>query len=147
MIDWLGFVWVVVVELHSVLRCGPQIAWFQCEHRNWLGFCRVGRYWLDFRVGDRAWYYFILRIGINLFWAWGRKWLGFSIWIEIDLNFVWWYSTANRHGVLTDICVCYFLENHSVTVDWVAQWFILHKRTKKGRASKSSQGWLSSTVA
>ena len=76
----------------------------------------------------------------------GRKRLGVSIWIEIDLDFVWW-STANRYGVSTYRCVGYVLEDHSVIVNGIAQWFILCKRTKEVRASNSSQGdWVSSSV-
>ena len=44
-----------------------------------------------------------------------------------------------RPRILSDICVGYVLEDHSVTIR-VAQWFILFKRTKEMRASDSSQG-------
>ena len=54
--------------------------------------------------------------------------------------------TKNRYRVLTERCVCYVLEDYSVTVDWVAQWIILYKRPKEARVSNSSQTWLSSSV-
>ena len=41
------------------------------------------------------------------------------------------------YGVLTDKCVGYVLDDHSVTVHWISQWFILYKRTKAVRASNS----------
>ena len=99
---------------------------------NWLGFCLGGRYWLEFSVGDRTWLDFSLGIGIDLFCARGSK-TCFSIWIEIGLDFVW-CSTANRYGVWTGRCVSCFLEDHSVTVDWIALWFLLSKQTKDARA-------------
>ena len=93
------------------------------------------RYWLDFSVVDQTWPDFSLGIGIDLFCVWGSKMSWFySIWIDIDLDLVWRCSTAYIYGVLTDRWVCYVLESHSVTVDWVAQWFILYKRTKEVHA-------------
>ena len=127
--------------------------------RNWLGlgmpatnrlvlrslsivvdwFCLNGRHRLDFSMGDRTWRDFSLGFGIDLFCVGGSKMTCFSIWIQIELDFVW-CSTANRYGVLTDRCVCYVLEDHSVTVDWLAHWFIPYKRTIEVRASNSSPG-------
>ena len=67
-----------------------------------------------------------------------QTWFGFIIWIKVFLDFVW-FSTANWYGVLTDRCVCYVLEDYSVTVDKVAQWFIIgFKRTKEVQGSNSS---------
>ena len=40
-----------VVEIDVFFWCGPQIAWFWREHRNWLRFCVVVRNYLDFSVG------------------------------------------------------------------------------------------------
>ena len=91
------------------------LTWFQFRGRNW----------------------FILCLGVENDLV--------SICIGIDLVFVWWCWTANRYGVLTDRCVCYVLEDHSVTVDWVAQWFILCKPTKEVRALKNTwvaQWWV-----
>ena len=114
------FVWEVVVEIGSIFACGPQIAlvlvwasrltwcssgwsiltWFQCEGSNLTRF--------QFR--DRNRFCFV---------SGGWKRLGFSIWIGIDLDFLWWCSTANRYGVLTYRCVGYVLEDWSFNVDWV----------------------------
>ena len=115
---------------------------------NLTWFCMGGRYWLDFSVGDKknlTWFqfrdrkWFVVRLGVV-------KWIGFSVCIAIDLDFSWWCSTANRWTVLTDRCVCYVLEDHSVTVNWAAQWFVVYKRTKEVRALNSTRSWLSSSV-
>ena len=58
--NWLcaGGNWRVfsaVIDLHGFslgcrnslgFLCGPEIAWFHCHHRNWLGFCVGSRNWL-----------------------------------------------------------------------------------------------------
>ena len=36
--------------------------------------------------------------------------------------------------------------SYPVSIDWIAQWFILHKLTKDVQPSNSSHGWLSSSV-
>ena len=41
---------------------------------------------------------------------------------------------------MTGRYVGYVLEDHSVTVDWLAKWFILYKRTKEVLASNYGQG-------
>ena len=41
------------------------------------------------------------------------------------------FDRENRYGVLTDRCVGYVLEDHSVT----AQWFILFNQIKEERVS------------
>ena len=72
----------------------------------------------------------------------GRKIIGFSVWIDINLVFVSWYSTANIDGVLRDRFVGYvalLLGKHSVGVDWLAQWLIRHNRKKEVQASNRSQ--------
>ena len=136
----------VSIEIELVLSGWSILTWSQCEGLNLT--------WFQFR--DRNWFVFV---------SGARKRLGFIIWIEIDCDFVWWCSTANMYVWSLDRCVCYVLDDHSVTVNWVSQWFILYKRTKevrapnsvsqwfilcnrtKGvRASNSSQGWLSSSV-
>ena len=96
----------------------------------------------------------VWRVKLDIISVWGsqliyfvsacRKWLAFRICIETDLDFVW-CSTANRYGALRD--ECYVLEDGSVTVSWVPQWFILHKRAKDVRAWNFRQDWLSSSVS
>ena len=152
--------------------CGPKLTCFECDDRltcflcgRWWSkltrFLHVGRKSLGFSVNIKVDLVSVWLVDIDLVsvseieldfirdrnWfvvAGGRKWLGFSIWIEIGL--VWWCSTANRYGVLTYRCVCYVLEDHSVNVDLLAQWFLLYKQAEEARASNSSQGWLSSSV-
>ena len=131
----------------TCFRCDDWLTRFLCGWW-WSNLTRVldaGRKSLGFRVsieidkvfvwvveidlissGGSNFTWFQLGIGIGLVCVLGRKWLGFGIWIEIDLGFAWWCSTANRCGVLTDRCVGYVLQDHSVTVDWVAQYFIHH---------------------
>ena len=46
------------------------------------------------------------------------------------LGFVCCCSIANRYAVLADGWVGYILQDHSATVNQVAQWFILYKRPK-----------------
>ena len=79
---------------------------FLCLDRNWLGLTWHGSEW------------FVLCLGVenDLVLKWGSK----LTWILCD-------------GVLTDRCVRHILEDHSVTVDWVAQWFILYKRTEQAQ--------------
>ena len=138
----LVFVWVVVVEIDSVFRWGPRIAWLYVVWAKKLSWLLSGwsiSTWFQCGGSNLAWFQFRDRKLIYFVYDGGRKWSGFSIWIQIVLNFVWWCSTANGYGVLTDGCVCYAREECSVTVDWVAQWFIPYKRTNEGRASNSSQ--------
>ena len=146
----LVFVWVVVVEnglgfwmralIRLVLVWRPKLTWFSSGWSifTWFPCGGPNLAWFQFR--DHYW--FVLCLG-------DRKWLGFGIWVEVDLDVVWWCSTANRYEyrVLTDRCVCYVLEDHPVTVDRVAQWFVLCKRTKEVRVSNSSHGWLSGSMA
>ena len=136
----LVFVWVVLVEIDSVLGYGPQIAWFYCEHRNWLGFCLGGRYCLDFSVGAKLDLISVQGPEFICCVSGGREWVGFIVsgskltWILCDVrpqvDIIW----------SLDRCVCYVLEDHSVTVDWVTQWFILYKRTKEVRGFKFQSG-------
>ena len=132
----------------SWLLCGwwwSKLTRFLDEGRKSLGssvsieltwFCLGGRYGLDLSVGDRTRLDFCID-GYELIClvSGGRKRLGFSVWIKIYLDFVWWCSTANG-------CLGHVLEDHSVTVNWVAQWFILHIRPD----SNASQVWLSNSV-
>ena len=87
---------------------GAKITWFQCEHRNWLGFCVGGRNWLGFCVCGRNWLDF--SVGMKLIWLCGcskmtrfhcggteltwfqcrdRKWLAFCLAVEKDLFLVY----------------------------------------------------------
>ena len=135
---------VVVVEIDSVFGCGPQnrlvLVW--ASKLTW--FCLGGRYRLDFSVVDRTWLDFSLGIGIDLGCVGGSK------------------MTFSRFGVLTDRCLGYVLDDHSVTVecfsglsfinerkrsalqvpvraDWVAQGFIRYKRTTEVRGSNPTE--------
>ena len=137
------FGWVVVVEIDLVFGCGPQIAWFLSGWSILTWSQCGGRTWLDFSLG----------IGIIFFGPGGRKRLGFSIWIGIDLSFVWWCSTANRYRVLTDryagyvLEICWLCSRRPPSHRWLSRSaLILCKRTKEVRASNFSQGWLSSSV-
>ena len=38
-IDWLGF---CVVEIDLVIIWRPEVTWFWCDHRNFLGSCEGG---------------------------------------------------------------------------------------------------------
>ena len=107
-------------RLTWVLSGWSILTWFQCGGRPRLLFTR----------GIVS-----LGIGNDLGCVWVSKMTWFNFWIEMDLDLVWWCSTANRYGVLTDIFMCwYVLEDHSVTVDWVSQEFIFYKRTKEVQA-------------
>ena len=109
-IDWLGFLWVaVVVDINSVFRCGAQVAWFQCGHRNWLDFCLDGRYWLDFSMGDQTWPDFSLGIATYLFCAWGSKMSWFIVSVT---KLTWIFCDVVRPQidiwVLTDAFVTFY---------------------------------------
>ena len=69
---------VVVVGIDSAFVCGPQIAWFLCEHRNWLCFRLGGPYWLD-----STWHDFSSEIGIDLLCVWGSK---TTLFLYLDRN-------------------------------------------------------------
>ena len=133
MIDWLGFCvvgggrnWL------GFLGYGPQIAWFWCEHRNWLGFCLVGRYWLDFSVVDQTWPDFSLGIGIDLFCVWGSKMSWFySMWIEIDLDLVWWCSTANRYMGSWQMCLLCPINRRPLSHRWQSSSVVLSVRNER----------------
>ena len=153
MIDWLsiwvgggcryGLVFWIRAENRLVL----------CQHRNWLDFLYGWSILTWSQCGGRTWLDFSLGIGIIFFGPGGRKRLGFSIWIGIDLSFVWWCSTANRYRVLTDryagyvLEICWLCSRRPPSHRWLSRSaLILCKRTKEVRASNFSQGWLSSSV-
>ena len=85
LIDWLGFVWVVVVEIDSDFGCGTPIAWFYCEHRNWLALVWAVDIDLISVWGIEHDFDSVQGSELICFVSGGRKWIGFSIWIEINL--------------------------------------------------------------
>ena len=116
---WLGSsVWIEInlvccaeaSKLTCNLEWGSNLTWFQVVRRNQLNFCARdrfsldfcvgGRNWLDFFVGDWTWLDFSVWIGIDLVFVWGgREMLGFSVWIEVNNGFcvgasklTWFYS-------------------------------------------------------
>ena len=67
-----------------------------------------------------------------------RKWLGLSVLIELDFDFcVMMFDRKYMHCMESrqiDWCAGYVLEDDSVTVNLVAKWFVLNKRTKEVQA-------------
>ena len=110
---WSKFTWFMDAgrrSLRLVLVGASRLTWFLYGWSILSWFQCVG--------SNLTWFQFRNRNCLVLF-LWGRKRFGFSIWIGIDLDFLWWCSTANRYGVLTYRCVGYVLEDWSFNVDWV----------------------------
>ena len=77
------------------------------------------------------------------FMSGGRKRLGFSVWIESDLDFVWWCSTANIYmASWTDRWVGYVLEDC-----WLRSSVVYpSEKNKRDPGFKCQQGWPSVSV-
>ena len=103
-IEWLGFVWVVEIDLF--LRAGRKSLGFSVVveidclcvgGRNWFDFSVESRSILNFSVGNRSWLDFSVDPESTWCWYGGRKWLDFSLWIEINSAFV------SEHRIRLDI--------------------------------------------
>ena len=85
------------VEVDLIVVLGPTINWYPCMHRNWLGFsARIAMtaflvraendFFCNFEID---WPGFCVWSKLTWFLHAGRKALGFSVSIEVDLVFVW----------------------------------------------------------
>ena len=94
--------WVLChgIEIDLILEWGWKLIWFQGWGRSELGFSVGDRNCLGFSVGIEIDFVSLRGVEIDLFLCTGRKWLGFSVWIEISLVFVWeltWFSCRHRN--------------------------------------------------
>ena len=103
--DEIDLVVVWVIEIDLLLVCWQKITCFWYEHEYLLCFCSGGPNWLDFSVEDRIWLHFSVgnriwidfSVGMKMIWFWcgGRKWLGFSPLIQINLVFCLLYTSPS----------------------------------------------------
>ena len=120
-------------------------------------FLLTGRKSLGFVWASKLTWFFVWAVDVDLVLVWGIELrsisvqgselfflclgvkieLVYSICMGSWLGYCVMFDRKLINGVLTGRCACYVLQDPSVTVDWVAQWFVLDKRTAEVRVSKS----------